>query len=648
MELVRTVRVRVDGGLHARPAAEIVRLSRAFSSEIVLEAHARTAVAKSSMKLLLLGVKEGDEVTVRVLGEDAEQALDSLSSYLTGHGTDGQGQAMQPAAGPEPSSSARTLFQGVAVSQGLAIGPVFALRQPDLSSEPTTVPPDLAERELSRALAAQSQVAESTRQAADSACQPATREVLSALVELVDDPDWTETITSHIRSGASAMAAVRSSAAARVDAIAALPDIYASARAEDMRAAGDLVMLALQGKRPLTLSDAPAGSVVVADELAAVNLGHADLTKIAGLVTARGAATGHAAILARAAGVPAVFGLGDAIAAVLNAGEVGLDGATGEVFPDPDGAAKARFAAAAAERLRQDTEYAAYKTVRPVTRDGVAVTTAANIGSLADAQAAKTVGAMGVGLFRTEFLFLDRNSLPAEEEQYRTYRAVLEQFPDHHVIIRTMDIGGDKPARALPMEPEDNPFLGLRGIRLCLKRPDVFRIQLRALLRAACHGRLQVMLPMVSDLSELVAVRQMIVEESDHLSRDSVAYRAFPLGIMVETPAAVMQADDLARACAFFSIGTNDLTQYIMAADRLNPQVASLCRADNPAVIAAIRRVCAAAASAGIPVGVCGEAGGDPSMIPILLKSGVRELSMSPNAIARAKAQICGLTLTGS
>lgn len=646
MELVRKVTVQVDGGLHARPAAEIVRLSKGFSSEIVLEAHARTAVTKSSMKLLLLGVKEGDEVTVRALGEDAEPALESISSFLSGHGTGVQEEEVAPPVAPEPNSPAKTLLRGVAVSQGLAIGPVFVLRQPDLSPEPETVPPEMAERELSRALAAQYLVAESTGMAANAAGQPATREVLSALVELVADPDWTEAITLHIRAGASAMAAVRTSAAARVDSIAALPDVYASARAEDMRAAGDLVMLALQGKRPVTLADAPAGSVVVADELAAVHLGHADLTKIAGFVTARGAATGHAAILARAAGVPAVFGLGNAITSVLDSDEVGLDGATGDVFPDPDSSIRASFVESAAEKRRQDAELSAYQTVRPVTRDGVAVITAANIGSLADAERAKAAGAMGVGLFRTEFLFLNRNSLPTEEEQYQTYRAVLEQFSDDHVVIRTMDIGGDKPSRALPMQPEDNPFLGLRGIRLCLARPDVFRVQLRALLRAACHGQLRVMLPMISDLSELVAVGEMIKAEAEILAAENADYRVFPLGIMVETPAAVMQAAELAEACAFFSIGTNDLTQYIMAADRMNAQVASLCRTDNPAVIAAIRHVCAAAASVGIPVGVCGEAGGDTAMIPLLLKAGVRELSMSPNAITRAKAQICDLTLS--
>lgn len=247
---------------------------------------------------------------------------------------------------------------------------------------------------------------------------------------------------------------------------------------------------------------------------------------------------------------------------------------------------------------------------------------------------------------RTEFLFLERLTLPDEQEQYETYREVLEAFPDERVVIRTLDIGGDKPARAIAVPPEDNPFLGLRGIRLCLARPELLRTQLRALLRAARHGLLDVMLPMVSTVDEITRTRAEIETARAQLDARGEVYGDFRLGIMIETPAAVFQAAELCSHVEFLSIGTNDLTQYVMAADRLNPAVAGLCRSDNPAVLAAIRATCAAAAGAGVPVAVCGEAGADAALIPQLLAAGVHELSVSAPSVLQVKRQVDGLRLT--
>ncbi len=247
---------------------------------------------------------------------------------------------------------------------------------------------------------------------------------------------------------------------------AALDDEYSRARAEDMRAAAKIVALELQGKRPLTLQAVPGGAVVVAEDISAADLGHADLTGIAGIVAARGTATGHAAILARASGLPAVFGLGAAIDDLREAKTVALDGQSGEVFPDPDPVTASRFRAAATRAQADAAALAPFAGARPVTRDGTAIIVAANIGSVADAERAREAGAMGIGLFRTEFLFVDRPALPSEDEQYEAYRAVLELFPADPVVIRTLDIGGDKPVKALAIDREDNPFLGLRGIRL--------------------------------------------------------------------------------------------------------------------------------------------------------------------------------------
>ncbi|MEH0070868.1 putative PEP-binding protein [Pannonibacter sp. Pt2-lr] len=240
---------------------------------------------------------------------------------------------------------------------------------------------------------------------------------------------------------------------------------------------------------------------------------------------------------------------------------------------------------------------------------------------------------MGVGLMRTEFLFLGRTALPDEEEQFSTYRTVLEAFPGHPVVIRTLDIGGDKPVRGISVPQEENPFLGLRGIRLCLANPALFKVQLRALLRAAPYGDLKVMLPMVSDPAEIEGTRQLIAVCEAELTAEDKAFGSFDLGTMVETPAAALIAHDLAAVTAFFSIGTNDLTQYVMAADRMNPSVASLCRTNHPAVLRAIRMVAQAAQAHGIWCGICGEAASDASLLQIFLDAGVRELSMAPASI---------------
>nr|WP_272212707.1 phosphoenolpyruvate--protein phosphotransferase [Marinicella sp. W31]MDC2878617.1 phosphoenolpyruvate--protein phosphotransferase [Marinicella sp. W31] len=355
----------------------------------------------------------------------------------------------------------------------------------------------------------------------------------------------------------------------------------------------------------------------------------------------RGASNGHAAILARSFGVPTVFGLTGIVNSVAKADMIAVDGAAGLVVVDPDAETAMRLRAAISAAKEDRAELERFKAVKPVTRDGAPVIVAANIGSVNDLDFATQAGAMGIGLMRTEFLFMDRTELPDEDEQYQIYRTVLERFPDDDVIIRTVDIGGDKPCRSIDLPKEDNPFLGLRGIRLCLAKPEIFRPQLRALLRAACHGRLKVMLPMIATVSEILETRVLIEVCEHELESEGKAFERFELGIMVETPAAVFSADALAKEADFFSLGTNDLTQYVMAADRTNPMVVSLSQASNPAVIEAVRLVCAAAARANIPVGVCGEAAADPALSEIFVKAGVRELSVSAASIRRVKRQVC-------
>jgi phosphotransferase system enzyme I (PtsI) len=278
-----------------------------------------------------------------------------------------------------------------------------------------------------------------------------------------------------------------------------------------------------------------------------------------------------------------------------------------------------------------------YRDVAPVTRDGRHIEIAANLGSLTEIDAALEAGAMGVGLFRTELLFMDRRTLPDEDEQYDVYSRLAQAFHPRAVVIRTLDVGGDKPVPGIVFPQEDNPFLGWRGVRMCLDRPDVFKPQLRALLRAAALGNVHVMLPMVDDLDEIRRVKALLAICAQELTQEGAAYAMPKLGIMVETPAAALTADLLAPEVDFFSIGTNDLTQYVMAVDRVNPNLAALYRTDHPAVLRAIGMVCEAAKKASISVAVCGEAAARPEMIPVLIGLGVNELSMSPSSVLRAK-----------
>jgi phosphoenolpyruvate-protein phosphotransferase len=332
-----------------------------------------------------------------------------------------------------------------------------------------------------------------------------------------------------------------------------------------------------------------------------------------------------------------VVGVGAALEDALGARVVALDGTEGYAVADPgedvisDFEQKQRDASAEADLLEQ------YKHAEARTRDGRRIEVAANIGSAEEAEGAIGWGAEGVGLFRTEFLFMKRPDLPSEEEQYEAYRTVAEAFGERPVIIRTMDVGGDKDLPGVDQPEEENPFLGWRGIRMCLDVPELFKPQLRAILRAAPHGRLKIMFPMVVDNVELRAAKEILDECREELRNEGTEFGEVEVGVMVETPAAAIRAQDIAPEVSFFSIGTNDLVQYTLAADRGNERLTRLQSADHPAVLDLIGKTCEAAKEAGIWVGVCGEAAGEPGMIPRLVELGVTELSMSAPSIPRAK-----------
>jgi phosphoenolpyruvate-protein phosphotransferase (PTS system enzyme I) len=374
----------------------------------------------------------------------------------------------------------------------------------------------------------------------------------------------------------------------------------------------------------------------------ALNLAPSDTARIPkgmalGFVISEGSRTSHVSIMARSFGIPAVVGVGGPLEDALGAEVVALDGTEGYAIADPDESTISAFKEKQENLAAEAAALEEYKHVEAKTKDGRRIEVAANIGSAGEAEGALEWGAEGVGLFRTEFLFMERPELPTEDEQYEAYRQAAEAFGEKPVIIRTLDVGGDKDLPGVDQPEEENPFLGWRGIRMCLDVPELFKPQLRAILRAAPHGNLKVMFPMVVDNVELRAAKKILEECREELESEGEETGSVEVGIMVETPAAAIRAADIAPEVSFFSIGTNDLIQYTLAADRGNERLTRLQSADHSAVLDLIGRTCEAAKEAGIWVGVCGEAAGEPDMIPKLIDLGVTELSMSAPSIPRAK-----------
>ncbi|WP_054309420.1 phosphoenolpyruvate--protein phosphotransferase [Mesorhizobium sp. 1M-11] len=654
----RSTIVRVHEGLHARPATRFVRLAKSFESEVEIVKAGKAVSAKSSVKLMLLGVKENQEVTVRANGADAAEAVEALIGYLenpragldddaaTGEQKALNGEVAKPLAAA-PASEARLSggLKGIAASEGVAVGPAFAHFPPEIRPQARTLTPEEAEAEIVRFGHAVAAVqARMDRALASESLAGGDRGIVAALRDLAADDTLIGDAEAMIRAGTDAVAAVIATAAKLAAEFGSVEDPYLNARADDVQAVGRQICLALLGQDDVSLEDIPQGAILIADDIGAWDLSRAPLKRIGGIVCGHGGATSHIAIIARSHGIPAVLGLGACVSDLRDAKEIALDGNGGLVIVDPAADVKADYLRRIEEAARERHALDVFKDVTPKRADGAVIEVAANIGSLDEIEAAQAAGAMGVGLFRTELLFMRHMHLPSEDMQAETYAALAQAFAPHPVIVRTLDIGGDKPVAGIEFPEEENPFLGWRGIRMCLDRPDIFKPQLKALLRAAVHGNVKVMLPMVSDLTEVRRAKTLINECAGELMRDGVPFAHFQLGVMIETPAAVLIAPALAKEVSFFSIGTNDLTQYVMAADRLNPTVGALNDVANPAVMAAIEMTAKAGVEAGIMVGMCGEAAGRPDLIPEFLRMGLTELSMSPASISRAKKRIVELS----
>lgn len=463
--------------------------------------------------------------------------------------------------------------------------------------------------------------------------------IFGAQALMVTDPELAAEVEARVVGGLPLATAIHEAGEALAALFDALADEYLRQRAADVRDVAARLVAAVTGREALP-PIADRDTILVTTEIAPSVVAKLDPARVKAIVTTGGGTTSHAALLAKGLGIPAVFACADALTALATGDVAAVDGAAGLVLGRPTPDEEAAFRTRVAEEEERKRQNAALRDVPAVTVSGRRILVGANVTGAREAQAAAAAGADGVGLFRTEFLFLDRPRLPGEAEQFAEYRAVLAAMAPHPVVIRTLDIGGDKPVPGLALPREENPFLGWRGIRLWLERPDLAVPQTRALLRAARYGNLQIMLPMVADVSEVQAARRLIEQVRADLGELAGPYQ---LGIMIEVPAAALDAERLSAEVDFFSIGTNDLVQYTMAADRGNQKVAAVYNPLHPSVLKLIEMTVRAGQARGIWTGVCGSVAGDPKLLPLLVAMGVDELSVPPAAVGEVKRQVRSL-----
>lgn len=634
---VRRVRVALEHGIHARPAAQIVSALKGLPGEVSLAAQGRVANARSTVALMKLGVRKGDEVEIRAVGGDAGAAADAVAALLAEAGGSNPTSAQTTMAGAAAGSVGAGTLPGVIASRGLAVGQAVRLSVREIEVAESGAGVAYESSQLDRARAA----VHARLKATCASASATAREIVEAHLQLLDDPELIQNALTHIAEGSSAAYAWRQAIRASIVALRALGDARMAERVDDLLDLERQVLISLGGHAGAAMEELPPDAIVLAEELLPSQLVGLDASRLAGIVLAAGGATSHVSILAAAMGIPALVALWPAVRQIDEGTALLLDADSGLLHIDPGVERLAatrrqlelRAARGAAEReaARQDC----------YTADGRRIEVFANVGSLAEAKAAAREGAEGCGLLRTEFLFLERETPPSEAEQHAQYQQLAEALAGKPLIIRTLDIGGDKPIPYLPMPAEENPALGLRGVRTSLWRPDLLRQQLRAILGVRPFGQCRILLPMITDVAEIRSVRTLIEEARAEVGRRE----PIEIGVMIETPASALIAESLAVEADFFSIGTNDLTQYTLAMDRGHPELAARLDALHPAVLRLIARTAEAAQGRKRMVAVCGGLASDPVAAAILIGLGVQELSAVPSVIPRLKAHIRRLTM---
>ncbi|QDY83225.1 phosphoenolpyruvate--protein phosphotransferase [Paenibacillus polymyxa] len=471
--------------------------------------------------------------------------------------------------------------------------------------------------------------------------------IFDAHLAILEDPEFMNEISGIIqRQYKAAEVAVKEAIDHFVTMFDLLDDEYMKERAIDIKDVGNRLLKHLLGAPEVTLPQDTQPYILVAKELSPSQSAHLNPSYVLGIVTMNGGKTSHSAIMARALGIPLVSGLESNLNLPVQTGDMMVvDGDLGRVYVNPEKSVTDHYIILRDEQRRRKEQLQVLASVEAVTKDGTTLKLAANISSVKELEAALKHGAQGVGLFRTEFLYMDRKSAPDEEEQYQVYRLIAEKAGNHSVVIRTLDIGGDKPLDYLELPEEENPFLGYRAIRISLDWKELFKTQLTAILRASAMGNIKVMYPMISSVEEVRQADDLLKEAMADLDARGLAYNPnIQRGIMIEVPAAAMIADLLAAETDFFSIGTNDLVQYVLAVDRMNEQIAHMYHPYHPAVLRMLRMIAQAAHQAGIDVSVCGEMAGDERSVPLWLELGIHQLSMSPQSLLRVKHRVLNTT----
>ena len=664
----RRVRVALEHGIHARPAAQIAGALKGFAAEVSLATRDHTANARSTVALMKLGIHNGDDVEIRAAGADAESAVNAVVSLLRGarpaadpslstfqrprlttasahtsardvspEASTSVGVRTSPEQGASTEIRAGTALAGVIASRGLAVGHAVPLTVHEVKIAETGAGVSHETVELERA---RGQVTSRLEVARTSASGTA-REIIAAHLAMLEDPELTQRAEALIAEGASAAYAWRQVIRSGIEALRALDDPRMLERVDDLLDLERQVLLALGGDAGAAIQELPPDAILVAEELLPSQLVGLDATRLAGICLAAGGATSHVSILAAAMGIPALVAIGPGVRRIVEGTPLLLDAEESLLHVDPGAerlaAARRQLELRAARRAaeREAAQRDCY------TADGERIEVFANIGSLAEARAAAGNGAEGCGLLRTEFLFLERETPPSEAEQHAQYQQLAEALAGRPMTIRTLDIGGDKPIPYLTLPPEENPALGLRGVRTSLWRPELLRQQLRAILGVRPYGQCRILLPMITDVAEIRSVRAMIEEARSELGRRD----PIEVGVMIETPASALMADSIAAEADFFSVGTNDLTQYTLAMDRGHSELAARLDALHPAVLRLIARTAEAAQASNRRVAVCGGLASDLAAAPILIGLGVQELSAVPSVIPQLKALIGRLTL---
>lgn len=629
--LIQKITVALSHGLHARPAARLAGVLRTLDSDVEIRIHDKAANARSMVAVMALGVAQYDEIECRVKGDDAQETMRTLQAFFS----EGSPAKNSDPIEINPKAEVPTVdgrFHGVVASAGLAVGSAFHLKRKKVNISETG---QGVETEMVRLQQAIERFDNHLRDKQGKE-KGSAAEILEAHRAILNDPELQANCRAIIRNGCSADYAWQQATASVINTLQSMNNAYMRERTADFEDVAYGMLNSLAGADFNKVDDMPEQAIVLVDELLPSQLLGLDVARVAGICSSAGGAGSHASILAASMAIPFLIAAGNGIHEITEGDILVLDAENGylQAYASDDELAETRIRIARRMEVQRADRDAAHQPTR--SRDGIGFIVKANLGSVNEVRIASESGAQGCGLFRTEFLFLDRATAPSEQEQFEIYRSILAEMPDVPITIRTMDIGGDKPIPYLALPAEDNPALGLRGLRTSLWRDALFDTQLRALLRAGCADRLHILLPMINDPTEIAIARQYI----ERCARDLDVADLPKLGAMIETPASALMVEQILENVEFVSIGSNDLSQYVLAIDRGHSALASKLDGLHPAVLKMIAHVAEAGIRAGKPVSLCGGLASDPVAIALLFGIGITEFSAVPSMIPRIKRLI--------